>query len=68
MTAIYNEIDAHAAQWTRNLIAAGHVAPGVVDERSIAKLAPADVAGRAPSDRDDAVTKTPGRAPRKRPE
>ena len=33
MTAYYNEIDKYAAQWLRNLIAAGHIAPGVVDER-----------------------------------
>ena len=45
MSALYNEIDAFAAQWTRNLIAGGHVAPGVVDERSISDLTPADVAG-----------------------
>ena len=41
----YNEIDPFAAQWIRNLIKAGHVALGVVDERSIRDLAPADVAG-----------------------
>src|ERR1700686_3624470 len=35
MTAYYNEIDPYAAQWLRNLIAAGHIAPGDVDERSI---------------------------------
>jgi hypothetical protein len=35
MAAYYNEIDPHAAQWLRNLIAAGHIAPGDVDERSI---------------------------------
>jgi len=35
VTAYYNEIDAFAAQWLRNLIAAGHIAPGIVDERSI---------------------------------
>ena len=35
MTAYYNEIDAFAAQWLRNLIAAGHIADGEVDERSI---------------------------------
>jgi DNA (cytosine-5)-methyltransferase 1 len=35
MTAYYNEIDPYAAQWLRNLIAAGHIAPGIVDERSI---------------------------------
>lgn len=33
--AYYNEIDPYAAQWLRNLIAAGHIAPGEVDERSI---------------------------------
>lgn len=45
MTALYNEIDPYAAQWLRNLIAAGYIADGVVDERSISDLAPTDVAG-----------------------
>lgn len=45
MTAIYNEIDPFAARWLRNLITAGHIAPGVVDERSVADLVPTDVAG-----------------------
>jgi DNA (cytosine-5)-methyltransferase 1 len=45
VTAIFNEIDGYAAQWTRNLIAAGHVALGVVDERSIADLRAVDVSG-----------------------
>ena len=40
MTAYYNEIDPYAAQWLRNLIAAGHIAPGVVDERSIEDVIP----------------------------
>ena len=35
MAAYYNEIEPFAAQWLRNLIAAGHIAPGDVDERSI---------------------------------
>ena len=35
MTAFYNEIDPYAAQWLRNLIDAGHIARGDVDERSI---------------------------------
>jgi hypothetical protein len=35
MTAYYNEVDKYAAQWLRNLIAAGHIARGDVDERSI---------------------------------
>jgi DNA (cytosine-5)-methyltransferase 1 len=45
MTAYYNEIDPYAAQWLRNLIAAGHIAPGEVDERSIEDVAPDDLAG-----------------------
>jgi len=36
--AYYNEIDPYAAQWLRNLIDAGHIAPGVVDERSIEEV------------------------------
>ena len=33
--AYYSENDPFAAQWLRNLIAGGHIAPGDVDERSI---------------------------------
>ncbi|MCS5452537.1 DNA cytosine methyltransferase [Enterobacter huaxiensis] len=40
MTAFYNEIDPFAAQWLRNLIKAGLIAPGVVDERSIEDITP----------------------------
>lgn len=40
MTAYYNEINPTAAQWLRNLIAGGHIAPGVVDERSIEDVTP----------------------------
>jgi DNA (cytosine-5)-methyltransferase 1 len=43
--AYYNENDAYAAQWLRNLIDAGHIAPGVVDERSIVDVRAADLAG-----------------------
>lgn len=42
-TAFYNDTDAYAAAWTRNLIQAGELAAGVVDERSIRDLKPADV-------------------------
>ena len=35
MTAYYNEIDPSAAAWLRELIKAGLIAPGIVDERSI---------------------------------
>ena len=45
MSAYYNEIDPYAAQWLRNLINAGHIAHGDVDERSISNVAPSDVAG-----------------------
>lgn len=40
MAAYYNEIDPYAAQWLRNLIDAGHIAPGIVDERSIEDVLP----------------------------
>ncbi len=45
MTAYYNEIDKYAAQWLRNLIAAGHIAPGDVDDRSISDVRPSDLVG-----------------------
>lgn len=43
--AYYNEIDPFAAEWLRNLIAAGHIAPGEVDERSIEDVTPDDLRG-----------------------
>ncbi|WP_176048186.1 DNA cytosine methyltransferase [Burkholderia sp. BCC1644] len=43
MPAYYNEHDPYAAQWLRNLIAAGHIAPGDVDERSIEDVRPDDL-------------------------
>ena len=45
MSALYNEIDPFAAQWLRNLVEAGHITHGAVDERSVRDLAPADVTG-----------------------
>ncbi|MEG6502520.1 MULTISPECIES: DNA cytosine methyltransferase [unclassified Desulfovibrio] len=45
MSAYYNEIDPFAAAWLRELIKAGHIAPGEVDERSIADVMPSDLAG-----------------------
>jgi DNA (cytosine-5)-methyltransferase 1 len=41
----YNEFDPYAAQWLRNLITAGLIPAGWVDERSIVDVAPGDVAG-----------------------
>jgi len=40
MTAYYNEIDPKAAAWLRELIKQGHIADGVVDERSIVDVTP----------------------------
>lgn len=45
MTAFYNEIDPYTARWLRNLIAAGHIAPGVVDERPIQEIEAWELAG-----------------------
>lgn len=45
MPAYYNEFDHFAADWLRNLIAAGLIAPGDVDERSIKDVAPSDLIG-----------------------
>lgn len=43
--AYYNELDPYAAQWLRNLIAAGLIPAGDVDERSIADVEADDLAG-----------------------
>lgn len=45
MTAYYNEIDPFAAQWLRNLIVDGQIAPGDVDERSITEVRAPDLVG-----------------------
>ena len=41
----YNEIDPFAAQWLRELIKAGHLPQGDVDERSIEDILPDELAG-----------------------
>ena len=45
MTAYYNENDPYAAQWLRNLIARGLIAPGDVDDRDIQDVRPGDLEG-----------------------
>ena len=45
MTAYYNENDEYCANWLENLIEAGHIAPGVVDRRSIEDVTPNDLTG-----------------------
>lgn len=43
--AYYNEIDPKAAAWLRELMAAGEIMEGEVDERSIAEVRPEDLRG-----------------------
>lgn len=45
MSAYYNEINPYAAQWLRNLIAAGFIADGDVDERDIKDVRADDLVG-----------------------
>ena len=45
VAAYYNEIDPYAARWLRNLIKAGHIAVGDVDERSIVDVRADDLKG-----------------------
>ncbi len=46
--AYYNEIEPYCAQWLRNLIAAGHIPAGEVDERDIRKVTGDDLKGYGP--------------------
>lgn len=39
----YSEWDVRKAAWLRQLIADGHIAEGVVDERDIRDIAPAEL-------------------------
>lgn len=45
MSTYYNENDPRAAEWLRELIADGAIAPGVVDERSIVDVRAEDLDG-----------------------
>jgi len=45
MAAYYNEYDPKAAAWLRELIKQGHIADGVVDERSIEDVKPIELMG-----------------------
>src|SRR5271166_2407104 len=45
MPAYYNEHDPFAAAWLRELIKAGQIAPGEVDERSIEDVLPSEIRG-----------------------
>jgi DNA (cytosine-5)-methyltransferase 1 len=41
----YNDFDKNACQWIKNLISAGHLPPGDVDDRSILDVRPDDLRG-----------------------
>jgi DNA (cytosine-5)-methyltransferase 1 len=45
MAAYYNECDPKAAAWLRELIKQGHIADGVVDDRSIEDVTPNELLG-----------------------
>jgi DNA (cytosine-5)-methyltransferase 1 len=45
MPSYYNEIDPFAVRWLRNLIAAGHLPDGEVDDRNIEDVKPDDLKG-----------------------
>jgi DNA (cytosine-5)-methyltransferase 1 len=45
MSVYYNDNDANCCQWLRNLIAAGHLPKGDVDERPIERVQPDDLRG-----------------------
>jgi DNA (cytosine-5)-methyltransferase 1 len=45
MSNYYNEIDPYCAQWLRNLVAAGHIPAGDVDERDIRQVKADDLKG-----------------------
>ncbi len=45
MRVYYNEIDKYCVAWLENLIAAGHLPEGDVDDRDIRFVSPADLAG-----------------------
>src|SRR5690606_11147432 len=45
MRVYYNEIDGYACSWISNLMDAGHIAPGRIDDRSIVDVSPDDLRG-----------------------
>jgi len=45
VTALYNEIDRYCCDWLSNLMDAGEITPGKIDDRSIRDLGPDDVRG-----------------------
>ena len=45
LSAYYNEIDAYCCDWLSNLMDAGHITPGKIDNRSIEELTPDDLEG-----------------------
>jgi 3-phenylpropionate/cinnamic acid dioxygenase small subunit len=46
MSAYYNEIDRYCCDWLQNLMDAGHITPGKIDDRSISEVSPEDLRDR----------------------
>ena len=61
VTAYYNEIEPYAAEWLRNLIAEGLIAPGDVDERGVHPGLPGREGGGV---RSNGITRIKPRLPR----
>ena len=45
VNAFYNEIEPYPVQWLQNLIEGGHIMEGQINDQSITKITPQDVAG-----------------------
>ena len=45
MRAYYNEIDRYCCDWLQNLMDAGHITPGKIDDRDIREVQPEHLAG-----------------------
>ena len=45
MNVYYSEFESYAAEWLRNLMAAGHLPEGDVDERDMREVTPGDLKG-----------------------
>ena len=45
VSAYYNDNDPYLCEWLRNLIAAGHIADGEVDDRNIQNIEPSELRG-----------------------
>ena len=47
MSVYYNDFEPFACEWTRNLIKAGEIPRGLVDDRDIREVQPGELVGHA---------------------